>query len=328
MMNRKGVLAIGGGIALLIGIMFFFKNPDESDQIKRFKVTVCKVIEHEAINAVAEGIRDELSPDSEFELETSTCQGNQGVASQIASKAANDDTKIFVTIGTTPTQAAFKLAMEGKLNLVFSSVTNPGDIAASFESSNTTGVSNFIPLKPQIELFKRIQPNLKRLGIIYNSSESNSVAIVDALRPILQEMGITMVVRCIQKSSDLPQAVNSVVNEIDAIFISNDNTALAGIPFIIKICNRRKIPVYVSDTDQVEKGCLAALGPNQFDIGRQTGAMIKKIKNGTDINDIKIEYPKANELFINLEAARTVGITIPSDIISNADKVFGGDRKK
>jgi putative ABC transport system substrate-binding protein len=313
---------------MVILSVFFSEKPEEPDLDGLYRITICKVIEHEAINAVADGIQDELREDPNFEFEINTCQGNHGVASQAVSKAANDGTEILVTIGTTPTQAAFKLAKDGKLMLVFSSVTNPEDISSSFASSNTTGVSNFVPLKPQIELFRRIQPNLKKLGVIYNSSESNSVAIVNALQPVLREMDITLVTRCIQKSSDLPQAVNSIVSEVDAIFVSNDNMVLAGIPLVIKICNRHSIPVYVSDTDQVEKGCLAALGPNQFDIGRQTGAMIRKIKNGTDINDIKIEYPKTNELFINLEAAKSVGIDIPDDLINGANKVFGGDRKK
>ncbi|MDR2598253.1 MAG: ABC transporter substrate-binding protein [Holosporales bacterium] len=326
-MAGKGLFfAIISGITLVILSIFFVKN--EINRSGHYKVTICKVIEHEAINAVSDGIQHELREDPDFEFEISTCQGNHGVASQAVSKAASDGTEVLVTIGTTPTQAAFKLAKCGKLRLVFSSVTNPRDISASFASSNTTGVSNFIPLKPQIELFKRIQPNLMKLGIIYNSSESNSVAIVNALQPVLQEMGITLVTRCIQKSSDLPQAVNSIVGDVDAIFVSNDNTVLAGISLIIKVCNLHKIPVYVSDTDQVEKGCLAALGPNQFDIGRQTGIMIRKIKDGTDINDIKIEYPKTNELFINLKAAKVVEIDIPDDLINSANKVFGADRKK
>ncbi|MDR1475751.1 MAG: ABC transporter substrate-binding protein [Holosporales bacterium] len=323
MMNKK-LIAIFSILGLAVAGLLLFKscdkNPQNDSQV--YKVTICKVIEHEAINSVVSGIRDELATDKDCEFEICTCQGNQGVAAQIASKAANDDTKILVTIGTTPTQAAFKLAKNGKINLVFSSVTNPSDISSSFESTNTTGVSNFIQLRPQIELFRRIQPNLKRLGVIYNSSESNSVAIVNALKPILRDLGISLIERCIQKSSDLPQAVNSLVNEVDAVFVSNDNTVLSGMSFVLRVCNQNKIPVYVSDTDQVEKGCLCALGPNQYDIGRQTGAIIKRIKNGVDINNIKIEYPKKNELFINLAAAKILGITIPDEILKEANKVF------
>jgi putative ABC transport system substrate-binding protein len=312
------------GLVLWLGSTVMERNKKIDNTENVFKVSICKVIEHEAINSVAAGIKDYLMNNGNAKVDFAeyTCQGNQTIAAQVAAKAACDGTKVFVTIGTVPTQAAFKLAKSGNLMLVFSSVTNPNDISSSFEKSNTTGVSNFVPLEPQIRLFRKIQPNLKRLGVIYNSGEANSKSIVDKLRSILKEFNIKLVEFSIQKSSDLPQAANAIIDDVDAVFISNDNTVLSGILFVVNVCAKKGIPVYVSDTDQVEKGCLAALGPNQFEIGRQAGKMIEKIKNGEDVNNIKIEYPIKSELFINQKVARTLGIQIPSGVLKTADKVF------
>lgn len=286
-----------------------------------FKVSICKGIEHDAINSVICGIKDSLK-DQDIEYEIETCQGNSTLAYQIGAKFVKSKSDAIIAIGTVPAQCIFKYAKENKTKLVFSSVTNPKNISKFFQGSNTTGVSNFVDLKPQLELFKKIQPNLKNLGIIFNIGEANSVSIVEKLRIASTALGIKLIEQGIQKSSDIPQASSKLKNEVDAIFISNDNTALSGISYIIKLCEQDKIPVYVSDTDQVKKGCLAAFGPNQYKIGIQTGDIIKKIKDGKNINNIKIEYPKSTEIFINITAANKLGLSIPKDILKKADKII------
>lgn len=289
-----------------------------------FKVSIIKVVEHEAINAVVEGIKDELKGRGvKYDIET--CQADPALAYQIATKFVNDKTDVIVAVGTTPAQCAFGFAKLGKpkaklgqAKLVFSSVTEPTDIAKSFANCNTTGVSNFVSLKPQLELFKKLQPKLKKLGIIYNSGESNSISIIKKLEKECAVQGITLVKQSIQQSADIPQAITKLKTNVDAVFITNDNTALSGIPCIVQACDKVKIPVYVSDTDQVAKGCLAALGPNQYEIGRQTGRIIKRIQNGENINEISVEYPDTMELFLNKEKAKELDITVPADILKEA----------
>jgi putative ABC transport system substrate-binding protein len=286
-------------------------------------ISICKVIEHEALDSVALGIMDYFKDNKNVQFKIDTCQNSQALALQIVSKFVNSGGDIFVSIGTMPAQTSFKLAKENKIKLVFSSVTNPSSIASSFKGTNTTGVSNFISLKPQVELFRQIQPKLKRLGIMFNTGESNSVDIVKKLKSVIEEMGIELVEQGIQKASDIPQAINSLAQKVDAVFISNDNTSLTGISFIVSVCNKNKIPVYVSDTDQVAKGCLAALGPNQYQIGVQTGKIVEKIIKGVDVDTIPVEFPSSTEVFINLEAAKELGVIIPKDVLDGADKIIG-----
>ena len=275
-----------------------------------FKVSIIKVVEHEAINAVVEGIKDELKGRGvKYDIET--CQADPALAYQIATKFVNDKTDVIVAVGTTPAQCAFGFAKLGKpkaklgqAKLVFSSVTEPTGIAKSFANCNTTGVSNFVSLKPQLELFKKLQPKLKKLGIIYNSGESNSISIIKKLEKECAVQGITLVKQSIQQSADIPQAITKLKTNVDAVFITNDNTALSGIPCIVQACDKVKIP--------------AALGPNQYEIGRQTGRIIKRIQNGENINEISVEYPDTMELFLNKEKAKELDITVPADILKEA----------
>ncbi|MDR0942516.1 MAG: ABC transporter substrate-binding protein [Holosporales bacterium] len=297
-------------------------NANNASKNDCFKVYICKAAEIEALNSVVKGIQDYLGNDGvQYKIET--CQGNPSLALQIVSKFIASQACLIVTVGTTPSQIAYKFAKEGKIKaLVFTAVTDPLSIASSFNNSNTTGVSDFVSSSPQIETFKKIQPSLKRLGIIYNTGEANSVATVKDLRKATSKHNVELVEQGVQKSSDIPQALTALLSKnIDAIFINNDNAVLEAAAYIVKICVKRKIPVYVSDTDEVSKGCLAALGPNQYELGRQTGKMIEKIKNGTNINDIKVERPTDVELFVNLRAASKLGITVPDEVLKNANKI-------
>jgi putative ABC transport system substrate-binding protein len=143
------------------------------------------------------------------------------------------------------------------------------------------------------------------------------------LEKVCKKKGIELISQGISRISDIYQAADKLSKITDAIFISNDNLALSGISSIVSVCNRNKIPVYVSDTDQVINGCLAALGPNQYDVGRQTGEIVKRIIDGEDINKIAVAYPKEKELYLNLKSAKILGIEISNALKKQAKKVVG-----
>ncbi|MDR1267347.1 MAG: ABC transporter substrate-binding protein [Holosporales bacterium] len=288
------------------------------------RVKICKAVEHAALNSSAAGVADFLKQKGaeqgiSYDVSVDTCQGNMALASQIMEKVAGEKVDVVVTIGTLPSQCAYRLAKKGKLKaVVFVSVTNPDDVARALPHANVTGVSNFVPLEPQIELFKKIQPGIKTLGVLYNPGEPNSVAIVERLRPVCEKMGVVLKLQAIPRASDIPQATERLAKEADALFISNDNLALSAIPNIVALCSKRKVPVYVSDTDQVAHGCLASLGPNQYEIGRQAGKMVAQIAEGKSPNTIPVEYAETRELHVNTKGP----IGIPESVRAEAHKVL------
>lgn len=318
-------------VVLLLGALLFYKiNKQNSNNFK--KVFVSKIVDHEALNETFRGVVDSLAEQGyiqgqNLDLRMESAQGNAALATQIAGKSINQSRPpdAVAGLGTVSAQSLAKYALAGKTKLVFSSVTDPR--AANLTDGdnlkpNITGVSNFVELAPQIQLFKQIKPSIKRLGIIYNPGESNSVSLVNKLSNICLESDIFLVKQSVTNSSQLYQAAVKLSLEVDAIFISNDNTALSGLQGIIKAANLQKIPVFVSDTDAVKLGALAALGPNQYEIGVQTGIMIANILNGKDMRKMPIEYPKNTELFINLDAAKILGIEILPELITKAKKII------
>lgn len=295
------------------------------------KVLISQVVEHPALNATTRGIKDALKAagyeeGKNLELRVESAQANVSLAGQIASKFINQKPDVVVGVGTISAQSFYKYAADGKVKLIFSSVTDPvsAGLVKSLEQpgNNTSGVSNFVALEPQLILFKKLQPALNRLGIIYNPGEVNSVSIVNQLETLTPKEKLTLVKQSVTKTADVAQNAVRLAENAEAIYISNDNTALSSLQSVIKAAQNAKIPVYVSDTDAVEQGAVAALGPNQYEIGLQTGKMIVKVLEGADVNTLPVEFPDKTELYLNLNAAKKADIIIPEEIVKTAVKVI------
>jgi putative ABC transport system substrate-binding protein len=270
------LIVIFGGIFALAS-----KKKTETQQGTK-TIYISQAIEHPALNITTQGIKDLLSKNG-FTVQVESAQASPALASQIASKFMAQNPVLVVGVGTVSAQSFVKYALQNKVKLVFSSVTDPKDSLP--KSVNIGGVSNFVPLEPQLELFKKRQPKLKRLGILYNPGEANSISILKKLQIICPPYGLTLVEQTINKTADVAQSLVQLAERCDAIFISNDNTALSAIKTITKLS---KVPVYVSDIDAVASGAVAALGPDQYEVGRQTGAMILRTLKGEKLT---IEFP-------------------------------------
>lgn len=297
------------------------------------KVLVSQIAEHPALDRTVEGIlvgleQEGFKRNDNLEFRVESAQARSDLAAQIASKFVHQNPDIVVGVGTLAAQNFVKYAKDGLVKFVFSSVTDPlgAQLVESLSNpgNNTSGVSNFVDLEPQIKLFQTLQPSLKRLGLLYNPGEFNSVSIVGRIKDICAKEGLTLVEQIAYKTSDVAQAATKLSASVDAIFISNDSTALSAFSSILKAASQAKIPVYVSDVDILDQGALAALGPDQYDIGIQTGRMIARGLRGEDLATLTVEFPNKTDLYINLEKARLLGISVPNDLIKKATLIEKG----
>jgi len=288
------------------------------------KVCINKIVEHPALNATTQGIIDTLK-DHDIEMRVESAQGNPSLAMQITNKFVNQKAEIIVGIGTVVSQTVRPYAMKNKTTLVFSTVTDPigAELVNDLQkpNGNTTGVSNFVPLEPQLLLFKKIKPSLKKIGFLYNPGESNSISLVKKLEKLCPKMGLVLVKQAAFKSSEMPFAAAKLALQVDAIFISNDSTALSALSGVIREADKAEIPVFVSDVDAVKLGAVAALGPNQYKIGVQTGKMILRILSGQNPATIPVEFPQETELYLNVKAVQNLGLIVPEDLVKIAKQI-------
>lgn len=297
---------------------------------KKYKIYISQLVQHPALDATTRGIIDGLQDrgyvnGENLELQTAYAQGNVSLATQIAQTFVSSEPDVVVGVATIAAQSLYKYAKEGKTKLVFASVTDP--IAAKLVKSlqnpegNTSGVSNYVDLEPQLAMFKKLKPNLKKLGFIYNPGEMNSLSLIGMLQEICPKFDVELITMVATKSSEVQQSARNLAEKVDAIFVSNDNTALSALRTIINEAAKLNIPVFVSDTDIVDQGALAALGPNQYAVGLKTAEIIDRVLKGEDINNIPVAFPDKMELVINLNAAKRIGIKVPDEIIKSAAMV-------
>ena len=123
-------------------------------------------------------------------------------------------------------------------------------------------------------------------------------------------------------TTEVSTATQSLVNKVDAIYIPNDNTLISALDAVLKVSQEHKIPVFSSDPESVEKGCLATIAPNQYEIGRQAGKMIVSVLKGANVEEIALEKASALTIVLNQEAARYLEITFPQTIITKANKII------
>ncbi|MBY0500404.1 MAG: ABC transporter substrate-binding protein [Alphaproteobacteria bacterium] len=268
------------------------------------KISIIQTIEHPALNATRKGLLEELIELGYKDLivDYQSAQGSPALATQIAQKFASDKPDIIVAIGTTAAQAALTATKDTDIPIVFSSVTDPlaAKLVTSLEvpQGHVTGVSNFVAVEPQLELFKRTLPKLKTIGIVYNPGEANSTALLKTMEDAAKNLDIKLVTAAATKTSEVMAAGQSLCGKADALFINNDNTALAAFKSVVKAAQSCGIPAFVSDVDLMDQGALAALGPNQHDLGRQTARMVERIVKNPKDPLPAVEFPEKTDEFV------------------------------
>jgi len=300
-------------------------------------LAVMQTVEHPALDATRRGLYDRLKERGFIEgrkLKWSyeSAQGNAALAAQIAQKFEGQAPTVIVAIGTTAAQSFLRRGAD-QTPIVFSSITDPlgAGLVRDLKKPGgpMTGVSNAVALEPQVALIQKIIPDIKRLGIVYNPGERNSISVLQRLRSVLRKKGITLVEAMACKTVDVGSAAHSLVGKVDAIFITVDNTALSAFESVVKVAEEARIPVFSGDIDLLERGAIAALGPNQYALGQQTADVVLQILGGATTNTLPVVFPRKIELGLNLTAAKKVGIVFSETLRKQANRIVekGGGAK-
>ncbi|MFW2275551.1 ABC transporter substrate-binding protein [Burkholderia orbicola] len=291
-------------------------------------VKVLSIVDHPALDAIRDGVRAELKAegygDDKLKWEYQSAQGNTGTAAQIARKFVGDKPDVIVAIATPAAQSV--VAATKSVPVVYSGVTDP--VAAQLvkgwgpSGTNVTGVSDKLPLDRQVALIKRVVPNAKTVGMVYNPGEANSVVVVKELKEILAKQGMTLKEAAAPRTVDIGPAAKSLIGKVDVIYTNTDNNVVSAYEALVKVANEAKIPLVAGDTDSVKRGGIAALGINYGDLGRQTGKVVARILKGEKPGAIASETSSNLELFVNTGAAAKQGVTLSPDLMKEAKTVI------
>jgi len=298
-----------------------------------YKIGISQIVTHPALDATREGIIEGLAEkgyvvDDNIEIDYQNSEGDMTLVASIAQKFVSDKVDLIVAIATPNAQAAISAAEGTEIPVVFSAVTDPvgSDMVTSWEShpdENVTGVSDMIVVEDDVNLIQEIVPGITKLGTLYNAGESNSVFLVEKLHEACDKLGIEVVEKTVSTSADVLAAAQSLVGQVDAIWIGTDNTVVTGLEALIGVAEENDIPLFPADDPSIERGGIACYGFDYKDIGVQTGWMVARILDGDGTaNNIPVEKGQIINLSLNITAAEKMGVTIPQSVIDKAATVY------
>jgi putative ABC transport system substrate-binding protein len=246
------------------------------------------------------------------------------IARTICKKFVTDNKDLIYAIATPASQVAAKETTT--IPIIFNAVTDPvkAGLVKGIDSSgnNVTGVSDFIPVKSQIELLLKIAPHVKKLGIIYNAGEDNSRVLVEITRGVAKELKLELVDATVTNTGEVFAATQTLVGRVDGIYTIQDNTVISALESVLKVANKNRIPVLVPGAPSVERGGLATVGTDYYNLGRIAGEQALRIFKGTKPLEIPVAYAKEFDIYINQKTADEIGIKFSEDLVKKAKKVY------
>jgi putative ABC transport system substrate-binding protein len=291
-------------------------------------IAVSQFVDHPALNAVLQGFQDDLAEnDIKARYKIYNAHGNMSTAGQIVNQIVSDAPDMIVAIATPTAQACAtiyeKQALPADTPMVFTAITDPlaAGLVGNYEKpgKSITGVSNRLPMDKHMEMVLRFVPNLKKLGVMYNSGEVNSVSNVKRIKEAAATLGFKVVDAPATNTADVYQAAQSLVGKVDAIYVPTDNTVISALESVIKVCERVKLPLFTADTDSVKRGAIAAMGFDYYLHGKQTGALARRILAGEKPGDIAVQFQEVLSFHVNPEAAKRMGLAVDREILDSAD---------
>lgn len=297
----------------------------QADQIS---VKLSYIVDHPAIDDTRDGIVAALAEGGfvigeTMELEEQSAQGAITTQVQINEKFVGENPDMIVAISTPSAQTA--MALTEDIPIIFAAVTDPlsAGLVDSYEAPgrNLTGSSDLTPIDKHLALITRIAPGAQKIGVIYNGGEANSVKQIELVKKEADKARFEIIEATAIQSGAVLDAARSLVGKADVIYVPTDSTVVSAIEAVVKVGQDADLPVIAADTSSVERGAIAALGFNYFDIGFAAGEHAVAVLNGTSPGNLPVRFIDKLDLFVNPASAAEMGVTLPDDLVAEAKKV-------
>ena len=287
---------------------------------------------HGSLDNCREGFLEGLAEEGFKEGENLTvlyenAQADPGLAAQIATNFAGQNTDLICAIATPIAQSAYSAGRKNNIPVIYTAVTAP--IEAELANADgtpvgeVTGTSDKLPVEQQLDMIRKILPDAKKIGIMYTTSEVNSAATLAEYKEKAPEYGFEIVESGVSSAADIPLAADNILEQVDCLNNLTDNTVVSSLPLILSKAGAKNIPVFGSEIEQVKIGCLAAMGLDYVDLGKQTGHMAARILKGeAKASEMNFEIIEEAAFYGNEKAAENLGITFPDSLKDTAKELF------
>ena len=313
--NKKGkIMKLVKKIMLFVA-SFIMLAPTLAHAKEPIKVGILQYVEHESLNAAREGFIEGLKEAGYVEgdnlvIQYENAAGDNGSLTSMGEKLVSANDYLFA-IATPAAQSLANITQDKPI--YFSAVTDPVDagLVKSLEhpKTNVSGTIDAGPLKEQVELMLSIDPEIKTVGLLYNSGEANSVGEVERTKEILKEKGLSYEEVSVTSTNDISQALATLLNKVDALFLVTDNTVASAMGYVGDMAAEKKIPVIGGSKDMALVNGLATYGLDYYALGKQTAQMlVRQLEEELAIEEISVESANDLELIVNEKTAERLGI--------------------
>lgn len=305
---------------------------DEAAEGKQYVIGVGQFAEHGSLDNCREGFMQGLLEEGFVEGENLTVlyensQADGGTASQIIDNFVAKKADLICAIATPMAQSAYSAAKKENIPVIYTAVTDP--VLAELANADgtpvgeITGTSDKLPVESQLEMIRTILPDAKKIGIMYSTSEINSVSAIEEYKAAAADYGFEIVESGIASTADIPLAADNLLEKVDCINNLTDNTVVSALPIILDKAAKKNIPVFGSEIEQVRIGCLATVGLDYISLGEQTGKMAAKVLKGeAKASEINFEIIEEASFYGNNKVAENLGITISESLTGTAAGMF------
>lgn len=249
------------------------------------------------------------------------------MSSQIAANFLTKKADLICAIATPMAQSSYSAARKENVPVIFTAVTDP--ISAELADADgkpvgeVTGTSDKLPVTSQLAMIREVLPEAKKIGILYSTSEVNSLSAIEEYKAAAAEYGFEIVESGVSTVADVPLAADQLVEKVDCINNLTDNTVVSALQVVLDAANKKGIPVFGSEVEQVKVGCLASVGLDYVELGKQTGRMAAKVLKGeAKASEMNFEVIEGGAFYGNTKVAEDLGITLPEELVADAAEMF------
>lgn len=307
--NEMASLHAPAGVKFKIGLAFFAPEPGAESCMKGLFDGLSKLGFEQGKNLT---------------VEKAHANGEIPNITPIMQNFDNSNVDLIVAM-TTPCLTAACTTVKNK-PVVFTYVYDP--IAAGAGKTmqdhlpNITGVGSFPPVEDTIKAIQQLVPGVKSVGTLYNSSEANSRKVVSVARGLFRKHGIKLEEIAITNTSEVFQAAQTLASRnIQAFWITGDNTALQAFSGIAKVAAQSHLPLVINDPEFTDQGALMAVGIGWYETGLAASKRVAQVLLGQDPKNLPFENVAVRKLVVNMKVAKQLGIAFPPEILEEAEKL-------
>ena len=292
---------------------------------KAYTIGISQLADHPALDDARRGFEDglkDLGVDAEIVYQNA--QGDIPNTVAIAQKFVSDKVDLIYAIATPAAQSAKQATSE--IPVLFSAVTDPvqSEIVADWENvgGNITGTSDMAPVESQLKMFKEIDPTIKTIGILYNTSEANSEIQINDVNKLAPAEGLEVVTVGVTNVNEIPQALDSLISKVDALYILSDNLVASAVELVSKKLIENNMISVSAEESQVGGGILVTNGLSYYELGKQTAKMAKEILlDKKDVSTIPVGIAETTITTVNQNSLESLGLDQNLSIFKDAVKV-------